>query len=70
MHIKLFMVITFEEGRRVRGNRLLFLTQLLYLLPCGSESKVSACSEEDLGSIPALRRSPEKEMAAHSGILA
>ena len=31
---------------------------------------VSACNAGDLGSIPGLGRSPEKEMATHSNILA
>ena len=38
--------------------------------PAGSDSKVSACSEGDLGSIPGLGRPPEKGMATHSSILA
>ena len=64
------MVITFGEGRRAGGNRLLFLTQLLYLLPCGSESKASACNAGDLALIPGSGRSLEKEMATRSSILA
>ena len=31
---------------------------------------MSACNVGDLGSIPELGRSPEKEMATHSSILA
>ena len=38
--------------------------------PGGSESKESACNAGDLGSIPGLGRSLEKEMATHSSILA
>ena len=38
--------------------------------PGGSEVKASACDEGDLGSITGLGRSPEKEMATHSSILA
>ena len=38
--------------------------------PGGSEGQVSACNAGDLGLIPGLRRSPEKEMATHSSILA
>ena len=33
--------------------------------PGGSDSKESACNAGDLGSIPGLGRSPEKEMAPH-----
>ena len=36
----------------------------------GSDGKASICNAEDPGSIPGLGRSPEKEMAAHSSILA
>ena len=36
----------------------------------GSDSKESACSAGDLGSIPESGRSPEKGMAAHFSILA
>ena len=38
--------------------------------PGGSEVKVSACNAGDLGSIPGLGRSLEKEMTTHSSILA
>ena len=38
--------------------------------PAGAEVKVSACNVGDLGSIPGSGRSPEKEMATHSSILA
>ena len=38
--------------------------------PGGSDSKKSACSAGDPGSIPGLGRSLEKEMATHSSILA
>ena len=38
--------------------------------PSGSDGKVSAYNAGDLGSIPGLGRSPEKEMATHSSILA
>ena len=38
--------------------------------PGGSDSKKSACSAGDLGSIPGLGRSLEKEMATHPSILA
>ena len=40
--------------------------------PSGSEGKVSACNAGNLGSVPGLGRAPtqEKEMAAHSSILA
>ena len=35
-----------------------------------SDSKESACNVGDLGSIPGLGSSPEKEMATHFSILA
>ena len=35
-----------------------------------SDSKESACSAGDPGSIPGSGRSPEEEMATHSSILA
>ena len=38
--------------------------------PGGSEVKESACNAGDLGSVPRLGRSLEKEMATHSSILA
>ena len=38
--------------------------------PSGSVGKESACNVGDLGWIPGLARSPEKEMATHSSILA
>ena len=37
--------------------------------PSGSDGKKFACNAGDLGSIPGLGRSPEKEMAIHSSIL-
>ena len=38
--------------------------------PYSSVGKESACNVGDLGSIPESGRSPGKEMATHSGILA
>ena len=38
--------------------------------PGGSEGKAAACNAGDLGLIPGLGRSLEKEMATHSSILA
>jgi len=38
--------------------------------PHGSDGKESACNAGDLSSIPGLGRSPGKEMATHSSILA
>ena len=38
--------------------------------PDGSDGKESACNAGDLGSIPELGRSLEKEMATHSSTLA
>ena len=43
---------------------------LLLDFPCGSDSKESACSAEDLGSISGLGRALEEVLAAHSSILA
>jgi len=40
------------------------------VFPYGSVGKDFACSSGDLGSIPGLGRSLEKEMATHSSILA
>ena len=40
------------------------------VFPNGSDSKESACSVEDLGSISELRDPLEKGMAIHSNILA
>ena len=40
------------------------------IFPDGSEVKASACNAGDLGSIPGSGRSPVKEMATHSSILA
>ena len=39
-------------------------------LPCGSDSKGSACSSGDLGSISGWKDPLEKRMATHSSILA
>ena len=38
--------------------------------PGGSDGKESPCSAGDPGAILGLERSPEKEMATHSSILA
>ena len=38
--------------------------------PCNSDGKESTCNVGDLSSIPGSRRSLEKGMATHSGILA
>ena len=45
------------------------MTELLRS-PGGSDSKASVYDAGDLGSIPGLGRSLEKEMAIHSSILA
>ena len=39
-------------------------------VPSGSVSRESSCNAGNLDSIPGLGRSPEKEMATHSSILA
>ena len=38
--------------------------------PSGSAGKESVCNARDLGSVPGLARSLEKEKATHSSILA
>ena len=43
---------------------------VLWGFPGGSDSKESACNAGDLSSIPGFGRSPEKEIATHSSILA
>ena len=43
---------------------------LLLGLPCGSDDKEPDCNVGDLGLIPGLGRSLEKEMATHLSILA
>ena len=45
------------------------MSQLLGF-PGGSDGKASACNARDLGLIPGLGRSLEKEMAIHSSTLA
>ena len=40
------------------------------VFPGGSEGKASACNVGDLGSIPGLGKSLEKEMATHSSTIA
>ena len=49
-----------------------FFTESIQVLgfPGGSDGKASVCNAGDLGSIPGLGRSLEKEIAAHSSILA
>ena len=42
----------------------------VHWLPGGSHGKVSACNAGHPGSVPGSGRSLEKEMAAHSSILA
>ena len=40
------------------------------ILPCGSDSKETACNGRDPGSVPGLGRCLEKGMATHSSIFA
>ena len=47
-----------------------YLGSILYFLSGGSEVKVSASNAGDPGSIPGREDPLEKEMAAHSSILA
>ena len=46
------------------------LQQSVFLFLCSSAGKESACSAGDLGVIPELGRSLEREMATHSSIFA
>ena len=43
---------------------------IILSFPGGSDGKESACNAEDPGSIPGLGKSPGKEMATHSNMLA
>ena len=43
---------------------------IILSFPGGSDGKESACNAEDPGSIPGLGKSPGKEMATHSSVLA
>ena len=63
------------EHDSVTEQQLLLLLLLVLLpqllgFPPSSVGKESACNAGDLGLIPGLGRSPEKEMATHSSILA
>ena len=49
---------------------ILFVCTHEYGLPWWLSSKESSCSAGDMGSIPGWERSPVKEMATHSSILA
>ena len=55
---------------RSAGEGIGLPTPVFLGFPSGSAGKESACGAGYLGSIPGLRRSPEKGMAAHSSILA
>ena len=60
-------------GKKASSHKfVLFSGKLKYIMvfPCSSVGKESACNTGDMGSIPESGRSPEKEMAAHSSILA
>ena len=52
------------------GGLLKEVTIIFIGFPDGSDGKESACNAGDLGSIPELGRSLEKEMATHSSTLA
>ena len=54
----------------VQKNNLVTHVYTSWGFPCGSDSKASAYDAGNLGSIPSLGRSLEKEMAAHSSTLA
>ena len=53
-----------------QGSKHSFVEYQTWDFPRGSDDKESACNAGDLGSIPGLGSSPEKEMATHSSILA
>ena len=57
-----------EENNRMENTRYLF--KKIRDTPGGLDGKPSACSAEDLGSIPGSEDPLEKEMATHSSILA
>ena len=69
-----------EEVHRASSGRVLSIGSFcpngfgVHYLPCSfpstSGGKESACSAGDPGLIPGLVRSPEKEMATHSSVLA
>ena len=54
------------------GRQVIFCTKSVALMgfPDGSDGKASAYNAGDLGSIPGLGRSLEKEMATHSSTIA
>ena len=62
-----------SSEEEVHGGRESFqgpTSNLFVNFPLGSGSKEPACNAGDLGSISGLGRSPGKEMATHSSILA
>ena len=59
--------IPLSSAMCVCGGRWRLLTEACFSSSPGEES---ACNVEDLGSLPGLGRSLEKEMAIHSSILA
>ena len=52
------------------GQIIVEVMKIMKVFPGGSDGKESACNAGDLGSIPELGRSLEKEMATHSSVLA
>ena len=64
IHIKHLQI---SIGERAKPTKVLIIC---ITNPGGSEVKASAYNVGDPGSIPGLGRSPEKEMATHSSILA
>ena len=56
--------------KEVKVEEDLGMTILTLGFPSGSEVKAFACNAGDLGLIPGSGRSPGKEMATHSSILA
>ena len=63
-------IIMEHEKTFVGNDMFITLTVLTMGFPGGSEGKASACNGGDLGSIPGSEDPLEKEMAAHSSILA
>ena len=62
--------VVIDGNGRLYHNYLGEINNNIEGFPGGSEVKASACNAGDLGSIPGLGRSLEKEMATHSSILA
>ena len=56
--------------KNLEKNMYVYMYMNIWSFSGSSDSKESACSAGDLGSIPGLGRSLEKGMTTHSSILA